>query len=131
PYLEGKNAPYTWAKLAQASESADRFGPELGIAYQLRKLKPNTQIAIIKHAHSGTSLYKDWTPGQSNSDSLNFGIQYKAFVYTVNKALKELKEQGFNPVLKGMFWQQGEGDAEQLATAKAYEANLIRFINRV
>lgn len=130
-HLEGLNKAYTWSELAQASESVDRFGPELGLGAQLKMQNPDHQIAIIKHAHSGTNLYQDWNPGKEISDTANYGIQFKEFVYTVNKGLDELKTKGYKVVLKAMFWQQGEGDAERLENAIHYEQNLTHFINRI
>ncbi len=41
--------------------------------------------------------------------------------------MEALKKQGYTPVLKAMVWQQGEGDARDIAGIKnslSYGANL-------
>jgi len=120
---------YAWIPLHQASESPDRFGPELGFGNRMQELTPNRHVAIVKHAWSGTNLYKDWSPGKDASDSANWGSQFGAFVDTVNQAMAQLNRRGVHPVIRGMLWQQGESDAAD--AARQYAANLTHFIARV
>ena len=68
PHLDSGTEPNTWLPLHQASESPDRFGPELGFGNRLAELRPGRPIALIKHAHSGTNLYQDWEPGKDAAD---------------------------------------------------------------
>jgi len=48
-HLKSGAEPNTWIPLRQASESPDRFGPELGFGNRLQQLQPDRKIAIIKH----------------------------------------------------------------------------------
>ncbi len=60
PHLNSGAEANTWMPLRQASESPDRFGPELGFGNRLQERMPGRPIALIKHAHSGSSLVADW-----------------------------------------------------------------------
>jgi hypothetical protein len=131
PHMDSGTEPNTWLPLHQASESPDRFGPELGFGNRLTELRPGQAIALIKHAHSGTNLYQDWEPGKDTADVEHFGPQFKTFVETVQLGLKGLRAQGYEPTIRGMLWQQGEGDAKKEQTASDYGKNLARFIARV
>jgi len=132
PSLNSGMPPFTLQPLRQASESPDRFGPELGFGSKLQQLRPKVQIAILKHARSGTDLYKQWNPGNSETDTLNWGKQFKTFVQTVNAGMDSLRKRGYQPVIKGMLWQQGENDADKGDTISAqYAKNLRHFIERV
>src|SRR3978361_1161500 len=83
PHLNSGLPAFTWLPLHQASESPDRFGPEIGFGNRIKELYPTQNIAIIKHAHSGTNLFEDWKPGETLNDTLNWGPQFKPFVQTV------------------------------------------------
>ncbi|MEO7668201.1 MAG: sialate O-acetylesterase [Polyangia bacterium] len=132
PHLDSGAAANSWIPLRQASESPDRYGPEIGFGNEIQKLYPARKIYIIKHAHSGTSLFQDWVPGATSSDSGAFGPQFTVFVTTVNGGLKGLRDQGLHPVIRGMLWQQGEADADAGGTtAQQYGQNLKAFIARV
>jgi hypothetical protein len=130
PHLDSGAAPNTWLPLRQASESPDRFGPELGFGNRLNELLPDRKIALIKHAHSGTNLYSQWAPGKDADDTEHFGPQFKIFLQTVEAGLNGLREQGLDPTIRGMIWQQGESDSKADA-AKDYGKNLAHFIARV
>jgi len=123
-----------WIPLRGASESPDRFGPELGFGNRMAQLQPHRRIAIIKHAYSGSNLYKDWHPGANAADTAHFGPHFARFVETVDAGLAALKAKGLAPRIRAMLWQQGEGDASAKApkgTAQRYAANLTHFIRRV
>lgn len=131
PHLDSGAEPRTWIPLRGASESPDRFGPELGFGNRLQELEPQRRIAVIKHAHSGSNLHEDWAPGRDPADRGAWGPQFLVFVETVEAGLRALREQGFAPVLRGMLWQQGESDAKNADAARDYGRNLGRFIRRV
>lgn len=121
-----------WIPLCPASESKDRFGMELSLGGALRRYYPENKIAIIKHGLSGSNLYSQWNPG--NQEGREQGPEYKKFIETVRAGIEELKNQGFKPVIRAMFWQQGEGDARDLAgeaNNRAYGKNLNNFIHQV
>jgi hypothetical protein len=158
PHLRPSEPANTWHALAPASESPDRFGPELGLGNRLAELRPSKKIAIIKHAHSGTNLHTQWAPGADANDRAHWGPQFTIFVDTVEAALKALRERGDEPVIMGMVWHQGESDsgggrggrgqanakaganaanaatpppAPDLTNAENYGKNLTHFIARV
>jgi hypothetical protein len=132
PHLNSGLAPFEFAPLHQASESPDRFGPELGLGTTLQKLKPQSHIGIIKHAHSGTDLYNQWNPGKSEQDTTDWGVQFKVLVQTVNSGMDSLRKRGYAPTIKGMLWQQGENDADRGdSISLQYGKNLVHFIKRV
>lgn len=133
PALDSGAEPFCWHKLRQASESVDRFGPELGFGNQIQRLNQTRKIALIKHAKSDTDLFNQWNPGNSATDTLNQGEEFRMFVKTVNAGLDSLKRKGFNPIIRGMIWQQGEGDAdhEKGIHSAEYAQNLSHFISRV
>lgn len=132
PHLNSGLPPFTWQPLHQASESPDRFGPELGFAGKIKPVKSNAMVAIIKHAHSGTNLYNEWNPGKDEKDSLHWGFQFKEFVKTVNAGIDSLRKRGYEPLIKGMLWQQGEAEAfSPDSISKQYGRNLQHFILRV
>ena len=123
PHLNSGGESLTWMPLRQASESPDRFGPELGFGNRLQELLPDRKLALIKHAHSGTNLHTHWKPGEGPQDQI--------FEETVEAGLTELREIGYAPILRGMIWQQGESDAKDAENAAAYGANLAGFIQSV
>ncbi len=130
--LSIKEAPtYHWTTLQQVYGNTSMFGPELGFASKIKAVIPNAQVAIIKHTGAGSNLYKDWNPGADKQDLVHWGAQFKLFIKTVNDAINSLRARGYEPVIKGMIWQQGEGDAVADSSSTQYGANLHRFIARV
>jgi lysophospholipase L1-like esterase len=130
PHLNSGGPAETWIPLRQASESPDRFGPELGFGNRIQELSPGRKIALIKHAHTGTNLYAQWNPGKNAADTAHWGPQFKTFVETVDAGLAALRQQGYQPTLRGMIWQQGENDARPGFAGK-YGANLAHLIDRL
>jgi hypothetical protein len=129
-HLHSGALPNTWMPLRQASESPDRFGPELGFGNRMQALCPTRQLAIIKHAYSGTNLHTQWAPGKDAADREHWGPQFAQFVATVEAGMQGLRTQGYTPTIQGMLWQQGESDATG-KPADDYAANLSHFIQRV
>ena len=133
-FLGGGGKSLEWGPLCQASEVPARFGVELSMGTILKELNPNREIALIKHALSGSNLYNQWNPGENESDIENFGLEFSKFINTVEKGLKQLEAEGFTPKIKAMVWQQGEGDARDIAgmeNSRNYGNNLRHFINRI
>jgi hypothetical protein len=131
PHLNSGGEPNAWIPLRQASESPDRFGPEIGFGNRIQQLLPNRRIALIKHAHSGTNLFAQWNPGANATDRAQWGPQFTIFVDTVEGGLAGLRAQGYQPVVRGMIWQQGENDANGGPNSENYGRNLAHFIQRV
>lgn len=132
--LGGGGVSLQWGPLCQASETPDKFGVELSMGTALKKQYPDQTIALIKHALSGSNLYSQWNPGNSNDDERNFGPEYIEFIHTVEEGLRELRAYGYEPKIRAMAWQQGEGDARDIAgleNSNKYGKNLRHFIKRV
>ena len=128
-YLNQGKGAETWGELRQASETEDKFGVELSLGTALKKYFPKREIALIKHGLSGSNLYEQWNPGNRNGEKQ--GEEYTKWLTTVQTALKKLKEQGYNPVIRAMVWQQGEGDAREIAgmeNSRRYGENLRNLI---
>jgi hypothetical protein len=132
--LGGGGVSMQWGPLCQASETPDKFGVELSMGTALKRHYPNKQIAVIKHALSGSNLYSQWNPGKDNMDTLHFGPEYEKFVRTVEDGLEGLRARSYKPTIRAMVWQQGEGDARDIAgmeNSNNYGKNLRHFIQRV
>lgn len=132
--LGGGGTAMEWGPLCQASETSDKFGVELSMGTSLKQLNPSREIAVIKHALSGSSLYHQWAPGKNRNDAENFGPEFKKFLHTVETGLKALEDKGYKPKIKAMVWQQGEADALEGAgrnNSRNYGLNLHHFIKRI
>lgn len=131
-YLKGTGPAERLIPLSPASESPDRFGVELSLGTALQKKFPQKKWAIIKHALSGSNLFSQWNPGKTPQDRQ--GEEYVKFIRTVRNGLEALKQQGHTPILKAMAWQQGEGDARDIAgreNSRAYGSNLHNLVKRI
>lgn len=131
-HLKGTAPAEQVVPLSPASETPDRFGVELSLGTALRKKFPQQKWAIIKHARGGTNLFRQWNPGKTPHDKQ--GEEYVTFMQTVAEGMEALKKEGHTPVLRAMVWQQGEGDARDIAgmeRSRAYGANLNNLVNRI
>lgn len=120
-------------------------GAEIGIASALAD--SGTKNAIIKCAWGATFLNPDqtnsvsttvgtWTPpswleaNPSYRDSAGYiGACYNWFVETVQTGLQKLKALGYTPVIRGMWWMQGEADIVSTAYMNAYADLLTALIS--
>ena len=117
-------------------------GAELGVASMLG----DTQgvHAVIKCAWGATFLAPDasasvslsqgtWTPPsyrESHGLSGNMiGNMYARFLSTVRLGLEKLTAKGYAPVVKGMWWMQGEAEVTNSANANAYAELLSDLID--
>ena len=117
--------------------AAERSGAEIGIA---SAIADNGEMnAIIKCAWGATHLYPDtnydislkqgtWTsPTYIKNHNIDIskdtmvGNMYRRFEDTVTKGLKMLIEDGYTPVIKGIWWMQGEAEMFTLGMASAYK----------
>jgi len=121
-------------------------GSEIGIANALGDT--GEMNAVIKFAYGGTYLYpkqsasvndnaKTWTsPSYINAHpevntGTNIGALYNLFVDTVTEGIALLREKGYTPVIKGMWWMQGENEGMNATHAAAYEELLTCLVNDV
>lgn len=121
---------------------SDRFGVELSVAAELRRLRPDRKIAIIKYARNGSSIHKDaagswgcWEPDYMAKTGEHSNInQYDHFLATIRHAMTnaDVDQDGtidkLNPI--GILWMQGESDAMySVEIAEQYSANLKRLMD--
>ena len=125
----------------------DSCGPELGIA---SALADNGEMnAIIKCAWGGANIYPyiystisieqgTWTPPsyieKYDLDAENnpiIGGLYRRFEETVVKGIELLIEDGYTPVIKGMWWMQGESEMGDPTMSGAYYELLSLLIDDV
>ena len=100
--------------------------------------------AVIKCAWGATFLAPDasasvslsqgtWTPPsyrESHGLSGNMiGNMYARFLSTVRLGLEKLTAKGYAPVVKGMWWMQGEAEVTNSANANAYAELLSDLID--
>lgn len=120
-------------------------GAELGIASALAE--SGGVNAVIKCAWGATFLYPDttnavsakvgtWTPpswleaNPSYKDSAGkIGACYAWFLETVQTGLQKLTALGYTPVIRGMWWMQGEADIISPAYTNAYRELLTALIS--
>lgn len=117
---------------AKLLKQKNKFGIELSLGTKLQSLYPKPQIALIKHALSGSNLYQQWNPGNRQKNIR--GEEYINFIKTVKDAIISLKQQGYRPIIKAMVWQQGEADARDIAgmeQSRQYSSNLKNFIEQI
>ncbi len=106
-------------------------GSELGLAYQLKQNRSDTNFAFIKIAVGGTTLASDWRSPGSEQDS--GGYMYMRFKDDFNLAMEQAHEAVEDATIEvaGILWMQGEQDAGSESRAKAYHNNLNNFITSV
>lgn len=115
----------------------ETFGPELGMAkYFTDNGIANTNYGIIKYAAGGTAIYDEFTSNMGSqygnwmspslvarygkgSTTLT-GLCYSNFLTTVRQGLKAYKDNGYNPVIKGLAWMQGESESQSATNSKRY-----------
>ncbi len=118
-------------------------GAEIGIASAVSG--SNRMSAVIKHAVGASYLYPTtdgsvsvtsgtWTPpsyiekyGVDTSNN-KIGDIYEAFLKTVTDGVALLKEEGYTPVVKGIWWMQGEAETNNKSRSEAYEELLTMLI---
>jgi hypothetical protein len=105
------------------AKSEGGFGPEIGLTRTLRKADPNTKLAVIKVAFSGTGMRQDWSP----NDTGDVGACYRAMIQETQLAISEAKSQGIELRLRALIWVQGESDATE-RDAPHYQESLAFMI---
>ena len=118
-------------------------GPEIGFT---TALDGNGRMnAIIKQAYGNTSLYNNttsdesinygtWTPPsyieKHNVNTLGnrTGDLYLTFMQKVEDSLAILEDAGYTPVIRGVYYMQGEADTFGAASSAAYRELLETLI---
>ncbi|HEV3212197.1 MAG TPA: sialate O-acetylesterase [Acidimicrobiales bacterium] len=97
------------------------FGPEMGLVTRLYE-DGWRNLLVVKVAFAGTSLADDWTTS---------GILYQTLIKTTQGALSWAAANGWSATVGGVYWLQGETDAEHHHMALAYGQHLTAFIASV
>lgn len=118
-----------------------RFGVELNFARELKKLRPQENIAIVKYSRGGTSIAVEaarnfgcWEPDFASGQGTGKGVnQYDHFLATLRNALRSRDIDGDGEddrlIPAGILWMQGESDAGFEKAANQYSANLKRLMD--
>lgn len=100
------------------------FGPEISFGPALIAAMPTLHLALIKASKGGTSLAKDWMPGEPGKADTQ-GPCYRNLMDTLKAALPALGSHR----LRGAIWHQGESDAG--LPEGEYQRLLTAFIPRL
>lgn len=104
-----------WTPLAPGKTEVEGFGPEISCAKVLAS-RLKEPIGVIKHSVGGTTLGHQWAP--SNPKSLFIELRAKVKAAQGSRKIE----------IVGMFWMQGESDAQKQVLAEPYQKNLEAFI---
>jgi len=113
------NRKQEWKKIGEDTTAVARnlqFGPELVFAHRLSAAFPGYQIRLVKTSAGGTSLAIGWLPENKKI--------YARFITNYLNAMADLGKSSHTVETAGMLWMQGEGDADTIERAEAYEKNL-------
>jgi len=127
-------------------KSASASGAEIGIASMLDG--SGSMNAVIKLGRGSSYLYPDtsnnvsqtygtWTSPTYMKDNgisaegTNFGKLYNDFIQTVASGIAILEASGYTPVIRGMWWMQGEAEMWRENLAMEYEELLTALIKDV
>jgi iduronate 2-sulfatase len=119
---------YSTAPGYKGSLPSPTFGPEIGFAVAMLAAQPDHPLALIKGSKGGTSLAKDWKPGEKDKPQTQ-GPCYRNMIETIHLALKELASRGDTYTLDGILWHQGESDSR--STEEVYLQELTTLIARM
>ncbi len=113
------NQKLEWKKISEDTTAIARklqFGPEVVFSQRLAAAFPDHEIRLVKFSAGGTSLADSWLPEKQK--------MYARFTANYRNAISNLEKSGHPVEIAGMLWMQGEGDAETIERANAYEKNL-------
>ena len=114
--------PTTWSDGGPQPRSSTHpppyYGPELSFGLTMADL--GYHVAIIKYAHGGTPLGKDWLPSEH--------LDYDVLLKVVRSALAALDAADDPYELAGVIPVMGDGDASNAALAADWTKNFETFI---
>ena len=129
------------------------MGVEPGLAEALSVYynpESGREAGFIKYAAGGTRLLNyftgengpegNWVP-PSYQATLTSGVTaktgglYRNFLKQVEKSIADYKKLGYNPIVKGMYWMQGESDrgepSEYLKAFKCFASDVRADLTRI
>lgn len=107
-----------WRSLAPRGTS---MGIELSAGRRLQE-RFGSSVALLKHATNGSNLVQQW-------DST--GTKHSLWAYMNDFVDARLAELPAGSRIAGLFWIQGNGDAQLATAAEDYAENLAWFIMRL
>lgn len=123
---------------------SDRFGPELSFGKELRRLREDKKVALIKYARNGSAIaaaaamhWGCWEPDFEATEGENRSQnQYDYFLATLRAATatNDIDGDGELDTLtpRGIVWMQGESDAvPSQEVAQQYSQNLKRLMDLI
>ena len=103
------------------------FGPELSFGHTLAA-RSSRPVALIKSDKGGSSLLDDWEPDKVDDPTT---LLNRCLVDAAD-ALEALRDDGHDPVLRGLVWYQGECETRDRGhDPDDYTPALHRLIVRV
>jgi len=121
--------------------SSECYGPEIPMAYFFESAH---KVGFIKYAWGGTAIFQnpDLNCNSNNNDNWHGtwdnkkpGRLYLGLLDTVKEGIKAYKQEGYNPIIKGIVWMQGETDGEiqfnnsKYNASKEYYKNLVNLFD--
>lgn len=136
--------PVTVGLGKQSATSKVTVGAEIGIAAALAD--SGRMNAVIKRAVGASYLYPTtngsvaaehgtWTPPSYlekysiDTSENKIGDIYTSFIDTAREGIEMLIEDGYTPVLRGIWWMQGEAESPYEIYANAYTELLTALIS--
>lgn len=113
---------------APCSDEAPQFyfGPEISFGSDMSIVFPEDDIVIIKFAVGGSDMFSQWTT--PTREFPNGGVLWNELKFTIDAALAQLTEMGYQYDIAGFLWMQGESDCDKRYRARKYAGNLTKFI---
>ncbi len=102
----------------------EKYGPEIGFAFEMSKKWPKQNIGLVKTGISGAPI-SSWV-GEDNAPKgkYEYGQAFARWTERVKQAMKSAPEAK----LVGVLWMQGEADAGKIELAEKYKENLQKLI---
>lgn len=125
--FEGKFVP-TKVGLGSGTSNS-KMGPELGCAYKLRQFaSDDAPIFFIKMASNGSGFEQsgtqyNWPVKDADGNWPEINLYHTFAKPFIENNLKLIEDMGYNPVMRGWLWHQGESDTGTAKTQK-YAARL-------
>lgn len=94
-----------------------------GIEPQLNTLFTETRSVTVVDRYPGNQLRRWWNNGPEENFTTNIDALEAAF--------SDLRSQGHEPVLKGLFWFQGESDWGRDNETSAYKSRFTSYVQRL
>jgi len=90
------------------------------IEMTLNRLRPEKETVVVHSYHSGNWLYAWWneSPQQNYYDNLT----------ALEAEFSELRSTGKEPIFRGVFWFQGEGDSGSYSTMNLYKERFKNYL---